>query len=85
MYKLITLFNNEWLEDRFTFSFRSRKSAPAAPVKSPAEIKADASRNRALRAEQYADRKTQTAGKRRRRGRSLLIGGDEQGVSDTLG
>ena len=84
MYKLITLFNKEWLEDRFIFSFKSRKSTPA-PVKSPAEIKADASRNRALRAEQYADRKTQLAGRRRRRGRSLLIGGDEQGVSDTLG
>jgi hypothetical protein len=82
MYKLITLFNNEWLEDRFTFSFTKRGSAPK---KSQAEIDADANRNRALRAEQYAARKTQTAGKRRRRGRSLLIGGDEQGVSDTLG
>jgi len=83
MYKLITLYNKEWLEDRFTFSFTKRASTP--PKKSQAEIDADASRNRALRAEQYADRKTQTAGRRRRRGRSLLIGGDEQGVSETLG
>ena len=80
---LLPTYNLEWLENKVTFSFKSKKSAP--PVKSPAEIKADASRNRALRAEQYADRKTQTAGRRRRRGRSLLIGGDEQGVSDTLG
>ena len=41
---------------------------------------ADANRDRALRAEQYATRK-----KKRRRGRSLLMFKDEQGVSDTLG
>ena len=80
---LLPTYNLEWLENKVTFSFRSRKSAP--PVKSQAEIDAEARRNRELRAEQYADRKTQTAGRRRRRGRSLLIGGDEQGVSETLG
>ena len=52
----------------------------AAPKKSEAEVTADASRDRALRAEQYASRK-----KKRRRGRSMLMFKDEQGVSDTLG
>jgi len=52
----------------------------AAPKKSEAEVTADASRDRALRAEQYASRK-----KKRKKGRSLLIYDDEQGVSNTLG
>jgi len=93
MYKLITLYNKEWLEDKFTFSFRSRPSAPppapkpVEPVKSEAEKTADANRDRELRSEQYASRKEQTKGKRRKRGRSLLMFAKtgEQGVSDTLG
>ena len=89
MYRLITLFNKEWLEDKMMFSFRSRKSAPPPPPppqKSQAEIDADANRDRELRAEQYNARKTQVAGKRRRRGRSLLMyASNEKGVSDTLG
>jgi len=56
----------------------------ASPKKSEAEVTAqqtaDASRDRALRAEQYVARK-----KKRRRGRSMLMFKDEQGVSDTLG
>jgi len=89
MYRLITLFNKEWLEDKLMFSFRSKKAAPPPPPpkKSQAEIDADANRNRELRAEQYNARKTQVAGKRRRRGRSLLMyaKSGEAGVSDTLG
>ena len=88
MYRLITLFNKEWLEDKLMFSFRSRKAAPPPPPpeKSQAEKDADANRDRELRAEQYNARKTQVAGKRRRRGRSLLMfASNEKGVSDTLG
>ena len=89
MYRLITLFNKEWLEDKLMFSFRSKKAAPPPPPpkKSQAEIDADANRDRELRAEQYNARKTQVAGKRRRRGRSLLMyaKSGEAGVSDTLG
>ena len=89
MYRLITLFNKEWLEDKILLSFRSRKAAPPPPPpkKSQAEVDADANRDRELRAEQYNARKTQVAGKRRRRGRSLLMyaKSGEQGVSDTLG
>tara|TARA_R100000656_G_scaffold113652_1_gene85971 strand:+ start:129 stop:398 length:270 start_codon:yes stop_codon:yes gene_type:complete len=89
MYRLITLFNKEWLEDKLMFSFRSKKAAPPPPPpeKSQAEKDADANRDRELRAEQYNARKTQVAGKRRRRGRSLLMyaKSGEAGVSDTLG
>ena len=85
---LLPKFNLEWLEDKMTFGFTSKKSAPpppAAPVKSKAEVDADSNRDRTLRAEQYAEKKRTTAGKRRRRGRSLLISNDEKGLSDTLG
>ncbi len=53
---------------------------PPAAERSQAEKDADAGRDRALRAEQYASRK-----KKRKKGRSLLIYDDEQGVSNTLG
>ena len=80
---------HKWLESSITFSFRSKKSAPAPvkPKKSEAEIKADANRDRTLRNEQYTEKTATIAGKRRRRGRSLLIakGNDESGLSDTLG
>jgi hypothetical protein len=84
---ILPSYNLEWLESKLTFGFRSRSSAPApaAPVKSKAEVDADANRDRSLRKEQYDMKKKQTAGKRRRRGRSLLISNDEQGLSDTLG
>ena len=88
MYRLITLFNKEWLEDKLMFSFRSKKAAPPPPPpkKSQAEIDADANRDRELSAEQYNARKTQVAGKRRRRGRALMMyASNEKGVSDTLG
>jgi hypothetical protein len=85
MNHLLPSFNREWLENKLTFGFRSKKSAPAAPVKSQAEIDADANRDRSLRKEQYDMKKKQTAGRRRRRGRSLLINDDEKGLSDTLG
>ena len=81
---------HKWLESSITFSFRSKKSAPpppAKPKKSEAEVKADANRDRTLRNEQYAEKTATISGKRRRRGRSLLIakGNDESGLSDTLG
>jgi hypothetical protein len=81
---------HKWLESSITFSFRSKSSAPPAPVKpkkSKAEITADANRDRTLRNEQYAEKTATISGKRRRRGRSLLIakGNTEEGLSDTLG
>ena len=82
---LLPSFNREWLENKLTFGFRSKKSAPAAPVKSQAEIDADANRNRNLRYEQRNEKRATAAGRRRRRGRSLLISNDEKGLSDTLG
>jgi hypothetical protein len=87
---ILPTYNREWLENKLTFSFRSKKSAPpppAAPKKSEAEIKADANRDRTLRNEQYAEKTSTRSGKRRRRGRSLLIakGNTEEGLSDTLG
>jgi hypothetical protein len=84
MKHLLPTYNLEWLESKMTFCFRSKTSTPA-PKKSQAEIDADANRDRNLRKEQYHQRKNQTAGRRRRRGRSLLINDDEKGVSDTLG
>jgi len=82
-------FNLEWLENKMTLSFGGNKSAPppAPPKKSEAEVKAEANQERTLRAEESAVKKQQNAGKRRRRGRSLLIskGNTEEGLSDTLG
>ncbi len=83
---ILPRYNLEWLEDKLTFGFSSKKSAPPPPPeKSQAEKDADANRDRNLRAEQYNERKSQQAGKRRRRGRSLLVSNDEKGLSDTLG
>jgi len=83
---LLPQYNLKWLEQKLTFTFGKSSPAPApAPKKSVAEIDADANRDRNLREEQYMARKNQTAGKRRRRGRSLLISNDEKGLSDTLG
>ena len=90
MNHLLPSYNLEWLENKMTFGWTNKPSAPAPvekPKKSVAEVNADANRDRNLRAEQANERKTQTAGKRRRRGRSLLIskGNTEEGLSDTLG
>jgi len=89
MKHLLPQYNLKWLEEKLTFGFRSRSSAPAPvkPKKSKAEITADANRDRTLRNEQYAEKTATISGKRRRRGRSLLIakGNTEEGLSDTLG
>jgi len=88
MKHLLPKFNLEWLEDKMTFGFSSKPSAPPPPpAKSEVEVKAEANQERTLRAEESAVKKQQNAGKRRRRGRSLLIakGNDETGLSDTLG
>tara|TARA_R110000851_G_scaffold162883_1_gene306746 strand:- start:207 stop:569 length:363 start_codon:yes stop_codon:yes gene_type:complete len=89
MNHLLPSFNKEWLESKFKFSFGGGSSAPAPvkPEKSEAEVKAEANQERTLRAEESAVKKQQNAGKRRRRGRSLLIskGNTEKGLSDTLG
>ena len=86
---ILPRYNLEWLEDKVTFSFRSKKSAPppAAPKKSEAEVKAEANRDRELRYEEKVEKDTTKAGRRRRRGRTLLIakGNTEEGLSDTLG
>jgi len=89
MNHLLPSFNREWLENKVTFSFRSKKSAPPPekPKKSQAEVDADANRDRNLRYEQKVEKDTTVAGKRRRRGKTLLIskGNTEEGLSDTLG
>ena len=83
--------NQEWLESKMTFGFRSRSAAPApapvAPVKSEAEVEAEANQERTLREEKSAVKKYSNAGSRRRRGRSVLLakGNTEEGLSDTLG
>ena len=94
MKHLLPSYNLEWLESKITLSFSSKSSAPApapAPVtpvgKSEAEVKADANRDRELRYEEMKEKDTTLAGKRRRRGKSLLIaqGNTEEGLKDTLG
>ena len=86
---ILPRYNLEWLEEKLTFGFSKKKSAPPPPkpVKSEAEIKADANRDRTLRYEEQVEKDTTKAGKRRRRGRTLLIakGNTEQGLDDTLG
>ena len=83
---ILPTYNLKWLENKMTFGFSSKPSAPPPPPKkSEAEVNADANRDRNLRAEQANQRKQQSAGKRRRRGRSLLISNDEKGLKDTLG
>jgi hypothetical protein len=87
---ILPRYNLEWLEEKLTFGFSKKKSQPAPvakPVKSEAEVKADANRNRTLRYEEEVEKDTTKAGKRRRRGKSLLISkeNDERGLSDTLG
>ena len=87
---ILPRYNLEWLEEKLTFGFRSKKSAPPPaekPKKSETEVKADANRDRTLRYEEQVEKDTTVAGKRRRRGRTLLIakGNTEQGLDDTLG
>mgnify|MGYP005999395277 CR=1 FL=1 len=87
---ILPRYNLEWLEEKLTFGFRSKKSAPPPPEKpkkSETEVKADANRDRTLRYEEQVEKDTTVAGKRRRRGRTLLIakGNTEQGLDDTLG
>jgi hypothetical protein len=86
---ILPRYNLEWLEDKVTFSFGKKSSAPPPPPpkKSQAEIDADATRERELRYEKKVEKDTTRAGKRRRRGRTLLIakGNTEEGLSDTLG
>tara|TARA_R110002073_G_scaffold106304_1_gene239978 strand:- start:1472 stop:1747 length:276 start_codon:yes stop_codon:yes gene_type:complete len=87
---ILPRYNLEWLEEKLTFGFRNKKSAPAPtpePVKSEAEVKADANRDRTLRYEEEVEKNQTVAGKRRRRGKTLLIskGNTEKGLSDTLG
>lgn len=84
---LLPSFNKEWLENKLTFGFRSRSSAPApaAPVKSQAEIDADNRRDSELREEKAYEKKSMNRAKTRRRGRRSLMSNDERGLSDTLG
>jgi len=59
---------------------------PDAPAPSESQVKAEEVRDRETRKEEFVAKKRQSAGFRRRMGRSLLISGDEQGVkSKTLG
>jgi len=59
---------------------------PDAPAPSESQVKAEELRDRETRKEEFVAKKRQSAGFRRRMGRSLLISGDEQGVkSKTLG
>jgi len=86
---ILPRYNLEWLEEKLTFGFTKKKSAPPPekPKKSEAEVKADANRDRTLRYEEEVEKDQTVAGKRRRRGRTLLIakGNTEKGLEDTLG
>ena len=60
--------------------------SPSAPGPSESQLKAEEQRDRETRKEEFAAKKRQSAGFKRRQGRSLLISGDERGVkSPTLG
>ena len=60
--------------------------SPDAPAPSESQVKAEARRDRETRKEEFVAKKRQSAGFRRRMGRSLLISGEETGVkSKTLG
>jgi hypothetical protein len=60
--------------------------SPSAPGPSETQVKAEKVRDRETRKEEFAAKKRQSAGFKRRQGRSLLISGDEKGVkSPTLG
>lgn len=88
MKHLLPSYNLEWLEKKLTFSFSNKPSAPppaAKPKKSVEEVEADDKRDADLRFEKSQEKKMSSAGKRRRRGKSLLISNDEKGLSDTLG
>lgn len=84
---LLPQYNLKWLEEKLTFGFRSRSSAPppAAPKKSQAEIDADNRRDSELREEKAYEKKSMNRAKRRRMGRRSLMSNDERGLSDTLG
>ena len=86
---ILPRYNLEWLEEKLTFGFSKKKSAPPPPkpVKSEAEVKADANRDRTLMYEEKVEKDQTVACKRRRRGRTLLIskGNTEKGLEDTLG
>ena len=87
MKHLLPSYNLEWLEKKLTFSFSNKPSAPppSKPKKSVEEVEADDKRDADLRFEKSQEKKMSSAGKRRRRGKSLLISNDEKGLSDTLG
>lgn len=59
----------------------------SAPAPSESQVKAEAVRDRETRKEEFAKAKRSSSGIKRRRGRSLLISGDEKGIgtSSTLG
>ena len=61
-------------------------SSPKAQAPSESQIKAEETRDREVRKEEFAAKKRSSAGRRRRMGRSLLISDDERGIkSKTLG
>jgi len=82
---LLPSYNREWLENKLTFGFRSKPSAPPAPVKSAAEIDADNRRDSELREEKAYEKTSMKRSKRRRMGKRSLMTNDERGLSDTLG
>jgi len=62
-------------------------SSPKAPPPSESAVKAEALRDAEMRKEEFSKAKRSSAGLKRRRGRSMLISGDEKGIgsSSTLG
>jgi hypothetical protein len=90
MKHLLPSFNREWLENKLTFSFGGRSSAPAPapkPVKSQTEIDADNRRDSELREEKQENKKNIMRKRMRSYGKRSLISkdNDERGLSDTLG
>lgn len=84
---LLPQYNLKWLEEKLTFGFRSKSSAPppAAPKKSQAEIDADNRRDAELREEKFQNKRKQKRSAQRRYGKRSLMSNDETGLSDTLG
>jgi len=56
---------------------------PKPQAKSETEIAATEHRDRSLRKQQHDMKSRQSAGRRRRRGRSLLLAKDEKGIKET--
>jgi len=65
--------------------FFSKPKAPKAPAKSVAQVKAEKRQEAEIVKLEKKETAVKESMKRRRRGRSSLISGDERGIRSTLG